>query len=229
MRYKRNKVLGVTGAMIRALRRWPARLLLLLFSLGVPSALAQSADVPGWQGIRWGMSTAELDSALGRGVQKLKYRLDYGLYYSDRMVPEVRMGDARFAAMFQMDKGSGRLRQILLEMRKPAVSPKSYGELLKALRARYGVPAARCFNVDRGQTPKIADIVWRLGPTVARAVFLDFHTTQIFNRDPNIDIDPLEDFYKTQRNNPRFLPQRILVRLSDSDDPSLTVTCEKQS
>jgi hypothetical protein len=193
------------------------------------AASSQPADVPGWQGVRWGMSTAELDAALGRGVQRLKFRLDYGLYYSDRMVPEVRMGDARFAAMFQMDKGSGRLRQVLLEMRRPAVSPKSYGELLKALRSRYGVPAAKCFNVDKGQTPKIADIVWHLGPTTARAVFLDFHTTQIFNRDPNIDIDPLEDFYKVQRNNPRFLPQRILVRLSDSDDPSLTGTCEKSS
>jgi hypothetical protein len=215
--------------MIRALRRWPARVLFFVFCLAPVQAFARSADVPGWQGVRWGMSTAELDSVLGRGLQKLKFRLDYGLYYADRMVPEVRMGDARFAAMFQMDKGSGRLRQILLEMRKPAVSPKSYGELLKALKARYGTPAARCFNIDRGQTPKIADIVWRLGATVARAVFLDFHTTQIFNRDPNIDIDPLEDFYKTQRSNPRFLPQRILVRLSDSDDPSLTSTCERQS
>lgn len=228
MRYKRA-VLGVPGAMNRLVRRWRARVAVALSLISPAAASGQSTDVPGWQGVRWGMSSAELDVALGRGVQRLKNRLDYGLYYSDRMVPEVRMGDARFAAMFQMDKGSGRLRQILLEMRRPAVSPKSYGELLKALRGRYGTPAAKCFNLDKGQTPKIADIVWRLGATTARAVFLDFHTTQIFNRDPNIDIDPLEDFYKVQRNNPRFLPQRILVRLSDSGDPSLTGTCEKPS
>jgi hypothetical protein len=215
--------------MIRVVRRWLARIAVVLPLISPASAWGQATDVPGWQGVRWGMNTAELDTALGRGVQRLKSRLDYGLYYADRMVPEVRMGDARFAAMFQMDKGSGRLRQILLEMRRPAVSPKSYGELLKALRGRYGAPFARCFSLEKGQTPKIADIVWRLGSTTARAVFLDFHTTQIFTRDPNIDIDPLEDFYKVQRNNPHFLPQRILVRLSDSDDPALTGTCEKPS
>jgi hypothetical protein len=196
-------------------------------SLALSAPRPAAADsIFGWRGLSWGMGTAEIDAALGRGVRRIPGRLDYGLYYSDRMVPDVAIGEARFAAMLQMDKGSGRLRQVLLELRRPSVSPKAYGEILKALEGRFGAPTAKCLALDKGETPLVADIVWRIGPTIARAVFLDFQTTAIFARDPNIGVDPLEDFYKVQRNNPRFLPKRILVRLSDADDPSLTGSCQ---
>jgi hypothetical protein len=187
---------------------------------------AAAQDILGWKGVSWGMSTAEIDAALGRNARRTPGRLDYGLYYTERTIPEVAFGDARFTAMLQMDKGSGRLRQILLELRRPSVSPKSYGEVLRALEKRFGAPAAKCLALEKRETPRIADIVWRIGPTIARAVFLDFQTTAIVSRDPNVDIDPLADLNKLQRNNSRFLPKRVLVRLSDASDPSLTGSCQ---
>jgi hypothetical protein len=171
------------------------------------------------------MTTSELDAALGTGIRPAPGRLDYGPLYVERLMLDVTIGQARFAAMFQMDNSSGRLSQILLELRRPLVSPKAYGELLGALRARLGAPDDRCYRLGPGRTPETADVVWRLPDSTIRAVFLDFRTTAIFSEDPNVDIDPLVPYYKIQRNNRRFLPRRILVRLSDAADTALAAPC----
>jgi hypothetical protein len=188
-------------------------------------ASSHAAAVPGWPEVRWGMTTADLDSVLGAEVRPAPGRLDYGSLYAERVVPGVEIGEARFTAMFQMDKADGRLRQILLQMRRPLVSPRAYDGVLAALRDRYGAPADSCFRLGPGRTPETADVAWRLPEAIVRAVFLDFRTTAIFSEDPNVDIDPLVPYYKIQRNNRRFLPRRILVRLTDAADPALAALC----
>jgi hypothetical protein len=171
------------------------------------------------------MTSSDLDAALGTAIRVAPGRLDYGPLYVDRLIPDVRMGEARFSAMFQMDKAKGRLRQILLQMDRPLVSPNAYDRVLAALRDRYGEAADSCFRVGPGRTPETADVLWHLNGSTVRAVFLDFRTTAIFSEDPNVDIDPLVPYYKTQRNNWRFLPRRILVRLTDAADPALAAPC----
>jgi hypothetical protein len=185
----------------------------------------RAAAVPGWPDLSWGMTTAEVDAALDAEVRPAPGRLDYGPLYTERLVPEVKIGEARFTAMLQMDKTDGRLRQVLFQMHRPLVSPKAYDGVLAALRDRYGAPADSCFRIGPGRTPETADVVWRLDGSTVRAVFLDFRTTAIFSEDPNIDIDPLVPYYKIQRNNWRFLPRRILVRLTDAADPALAAPC----
>jgi hypothetical protein len=171
------------------------------------------------------MTAAELDAALGPDLRPAPGRLDYGPLYADRLAPDIAIGGARFSAVFQMDRAEGRLRQILLQMRRPPVSPEAYGRVLAALRDRYGAPADSCFRLGPGRTPETADVVWRLNGSTVRAVFLDFRSTAIFSEDPNAGIDPLVPHYRTKRNNRRFLPRRILVRLTDAAERTLDPPC----
>jgi hypothetical protein len=75
-------------------------------------------------------------------------------------------------------------------------------------------PTARCFDLDEKDTPRAAEVVWRLPTTTVRAVFVDFYTTSILFETANVDVDPLETYYAIRRINARFLPRRILVRES---------------
>ena len=185
---------------------------------------AEHAEVPGWPGVRWGMTTAELDAALKGRIRPLKGRLDYGASYAKRAVFDVKLGAAPFTAFFQMDRETNRLHQILLDMRRSRVSIRGYNDVLFALRGRYGPPTARCFELDEKDRPRTADVMWRLPTTTVRAVFLDFYSTAILFETANVDVDPLETYYSIRRVNARFLPRRILVRESPSESEA-SVSC----
>jgi hypothetical protein len=196
--------------------RWLC-LVAVAMALGAMAPLgraAEQAEVAGWPGVRWGMTTPELDVALKGRIRVLRGRLDYGASYAERAVYDVKLGAEPFTAFFQMDRDTDRLRQILLDLRRPRVSIKGYNDVLLALRGRYGPPTARCFDLDDRDTPRSADVVWRLPASTVRAVFFDFYTTSILFETANADVDPLETYYSIRRINARFLPRRILVRES---------------
>ncbi|MFO0995239.1 MAG: hypothetical protein U1F33_01050 [Alphaproteobacteria bacterium] len=191
----------------------------VVLSWATASDAAETGAVAGWPGLHWGMTTAELDAALVGRIRPLKGRLDYGQTYAERAVFDVMIGGEPFTAFFQMDRETGRLSQVLLELRRSRVSVKGYNNLLFALRGRYGPPAARCIDLDTKDTPRSADIVWRQPTTTVHAVFLDFYTTSILFVTANADVDPLETYYSIRRVNERFLPRRILVRESPDLPP----------
>lgn len=185
-----------------------------LLAVASTARAAGEVGIPFWPGVRWGMTTAELDAALAGRIRPLKGRLDYGQSYAERAVFDVTLGAAPFTAFFQMDRDTGRLSQILLDLRRARVTPRAYNDVLLALRGRYGPPAARCLDLSGKDTPRSADIVWHLPAATVRAVFFDFYTTSILFVTANADVDPLETYYSIRRVNERFLPRRILVRES---------------
>lgn len=75
------------------------------------------ADPGGWRAARWGMSSAELDVAFRAQIRPLAGRMDFGPYVVERQIDIVTVGYREFVALFQMDRRTRRLRQVLLRFR----------------------------------------------------------------------------------------------------------------
>jgi hypothetical protein len=63
--------------------------------------------------------------------------------------------------------------------------------------------------------------VWRFPTTTVHARFLDFHTAAVFGGDPNRDRDVRALSPDRARNNWRFVPRRVLVRLHPTERADL--------
>ena len=192
--------------------------------LSAPVAAAPS-DVPGWSAARWGMTEAELKTAIPKGLTKLPGRWQYGKTYADYAVLGTRLGGLAFNAFFQMNNKTDRLEQVLLERRRPQATPAAFYRLLDALEEAYGPPTETCEQAKTGGTPLRYALIWRFPTTTLRASFLDFSSTAVFHRDPNAPIDPLRSFRDDRRNNFRFVPRRILIRLHPTDRTAAAENC----
>ena len=187
----------------------------LTIALGAPGA---AAAVPDWPTLRWGMTEAELDQALGEELAVLPGRWVYGGAYAERAVFKVDFAGLLFTAFFQMNDRTDRLQQILLERRGGIeATPRAFEETLASLEARYGAPAERCITARPDGTIMAADLVWRIAGSTVHASFLDFRTTGILYYDPSVDLDPLVPSFETRRIYRRSLPRRITVRNHPSD------------
>jgi len=173
---------------------------------------AAPRDIEGWRGARWNMTEAELERTFGNSLAHLPGRWIYGNAYATRALGDVRLGNLRFRAIFQMNADSGRLQQILLEPLRRQRPDAVFSAALGELRKTYGPPSRSC-NVPRsGGGPLSVEIRWRFPTTTVHLVFFNFHSRAMTSEDPNIDPDPLTPYYKTQRNTPGFLPRRAVVR-----------------
>jgi hypothetical protein len=176
-------------------------------------ATARGADLTVLSSARWGMNADELDKALGNAASRLPGRWDFGRYYADVSVEDVEVAGLPFRAFLQMDRQSGRLAQILLERRGRQASPMVFEDIADALTARFGEPAEERRD-GSAAVPASVRLVWRLADMTINASFFDFRTSAIFSEDPNVRPNPLVPFAERQRNNPRFLPRRALIRFS---------------
>jgi hypothetical protein len=192
------------------------RYLLLPFALALALAagrtIAQPADIEGWRGARWGMTEAALERVFGDRLARLPGRWIYGGAYATRLIEEVSIGDQRFRAIFQMNEETGRLQQVLLETVRRPGQEAAFHSTLAALRRAYGAPDGSCGVPRAGGGPLSLELWWRFPTTTAHLTFFDFYTRGMFSSDPNVDPDPLADWFERRRNNPRFLPRRTLVR-----------------
>jgi hypothetical protein len=187
--------------------------LALAIALLLPPTRARGADLAVLSSARWGMNADELDQALGSAVNRLPGRWDFGRYYADVSVEDVYVAGLPFRAFLQMDRQSGRLAQILLERRGRQATPMVFEDIADALTARFGEPAENRRD-GSAAVPASVRLVWKLPDMTINASFFDFRTSAIFSEDPNVTPDPLVPFAKRQRNNPRFLPRRALIRFS---------------
>ena len=201
--------------------------LLVGLLLSAPAAAVPS-DVPGWGAARWGMTEAQVKAAFPKGLTKLPGRWQYGKTYADYAVLDTKLGGLAFNAFFQMSKKTDRLEQILLERRRRQATPAAFYRLLDALKETYGPPTETCEQAKTGGTPLRYALTWRFPTTTLRASFLDFSSTAVFHRDPNAPIDPLRSFRDDRRNNFRFVPRRILIRLHPTDRADATERCPRQ-
>ena len=179
---------------------------------------AALAGVPDWPTVRWGMTGAELEQALGERLSALPGRWIYGGAYAERAVFDFDLEGLSFTAFFQMNDQDHRLQQILLERRGGVeATPRAFEETLAVLEAHYGAPAERCITARPDGTIMAADLTWRLAGATVHASFLDFRTTGVLYFDPNVDLSPLVPSVETRRIYRRSLPRRINIRIHPSD------------
>lgn len=161
----------------------------------------------------WGLTAPAIEERLGARVEALASRLDFGPYYAERRLRDVTVAGVPFTAWLQMDRETGRLAQVLLERRRMDASPRVVGPVVDALVARHGPPDEERAGKRPG-IPMSVELSWRLPDARLVLHLFDFRTSAIFSEDPNLDRDPLEPFYRRMRNNPRFLPARLTIRIS---------------
>ncbi len=207
--------------------RRPAAVFCVLLALPTPAGAARD-DVPGWAATRWGMTAGEIEAVLADRVTRLPGRWLYGGAYADRAVQDVQVGGLGFTAYLQMNAGSERLQQVLLERRRTGALPGVFERVIDVLEARYGPPAEDCAQAKSGGRPLDYRITWRFPSTTLHATFLDFSTTAVFSRDPRAAHDPLVIERKVRRNLRRFLPRRILIRFHDAARPDLDPGCAQR-
>ena len=174
---------------------------------------APAADLATLTAARWGMNADELDKALGSDDSRLPGRWDFGRYYSDTSIEDVMVGGLGFRAFLQMDRKSGKLAQILLERRGRQASPMVFEDIADALIGKFGQPDENRRD-GNAAVPTSVRLVWKLPDMTINASFFDFRTTAIFSEDPNVEPNPLVPYSERQRNNPRMLPRRALIRFN---------------
>ncbi|GAB4357627.1 MAG: hypothetical protein Kow00114_09350 [Kiloniellaceae bacterium] len=202
------------------------RIAALLLGLTVfgGTALARE-DVAGWDVLRWGMTQAQIESALGDRVTRLPGRWLYGNAYADLAVEDVEVDGLQFTAYLQMNAESHRLQQVLLERRRVGAVPAAFERLVGRLIETLGPPSTDCAQAKSGGQPLDYQLSWRFPTTTVHAKFLDFSTTAVFSRDPEAELDPLVIERKVRRNLRRFMPRRILIRYHDAAQKDLDPHC----
>jgi len=178
---------------------------------------ARPADVPGWEGARWGMTEAELDAALGPRLDRLPGRWEYGNAYATRAIHEARVGDLRFRAFFQMQDGTEALQQVLLERRREDSNRYRFEDVKATLEVAYGPADRFCLRPRRPGQERIADMTWRFPTTTIHATFFDFHSFGIMFKDARLPVDTYLTDRERRRVHRRSLPKKLLVRFHPSE------------
>jgi hypothetical protein len=181
-------------------------LCILAVALLAPPAAAQ----PGWGAARFGMDMAALDAAFGGALRPLDPPLRYGDLLVSRYQRGVDVAGIAFTALFQAD-AQGHLQRVLLERRRP--TPRQKADVAAKLRSVLGPPTLVCASSVARQT------VWRRAGRTVYLTTLDFDEASLLREDPNSDRDILEPLGPRRRNDPRQMPQRLLIRYAPAGAP----------
>lgn len=205
----RRSVAGLAGALTLVLAG-------LLFA--VPGHAAAPSDLQGWRAARWGMDGAALDQAFGESIDRLPGRWEYGGAYATRGVLDIDIAGYRFNAFFQMNDGTDRLQQVLLEGLRQRATQTSHRRVIEHFRGQLGEPTQVCHAPRKTGDPEIVAVRWRFPTTTVHVGLLDFHTRAVMHYDPNVDtIDPRVPSYKHRIITRRSVPRRIIVRFHPAD------------
>jgi hypothetical protein len=103
--------------------------------------VAAPSDVPGWQSTRWGMDSKEIIAVVGAELRETP-RQQYGSFYSELSIPEVKIGAYTFFVAFQMNEGD-RLAQVLIRHDAEDADRETvgaFGAAKSQLSERFGTP-----------------------------------------------------------------------------------------
>ncbi len=175
-------------------------------------AAGRPADVPGWEGARWGMKEPQLDAALGPRLERLPGRWEYGKAYATRAINDARIGTLRFRAFFQMRSENDALQQVLLERRREDSNRFRFEDVKAALEADFGPADRLCLRPRQAGQPRIADMTWRFPTTTIHATFFDFHSFGILFRDARLPVNTYLTDRERRKIKRRSLPKKLLVR-----------------
>ena len=200
----------------------------LLSLLAVAAARAGPADVADWDGVRWGMTAAQLRAALGPRLRRLKTRLEFRDASVGLALPGHMLAGHEFTALFQMDRSAGRLQQILLERRRGYAKAIAFDRLARDFVRRFGPPARGCDSRDKASptVPVLRQRMWVRGATTMHLSLIDLTVGVMFD-DSRLDIDPLLPAYKRRLYHRNLMARRLLVRYHPSSRRDLArLRCE---
>ncbi len=100
-------------------------------------------DLEGWQQTRWGMTAEEIIQAVGAdNLRRFEETKQYQDSYADLTFSGVYIGAYAFDIIFQIDKKTNGLRQVLISYEEdPDRSPKAaLNAAIKMLTEKFGNP-----------------------------------------------------------------------------------------
>jgi hypothetical protein len=146
-------------------------------------AVAAAADIPGWGETRWGMSRDELARVLGAARAELAAPLEYGPLIVRDTLPNQRIAGRPFVALFQLDRASERLAQVLLRYRGDYPMLGDFAAVRDVLAKDLGAAHERRSETDeRGSFPSFwIEEEWSF-PTTAVVIALTDPNAQPWSR-----------------------------------------------
>ena len=181
-----------------------------------------------WDGVRWGMTAAQLRTALGPRLRRLRTRLEFRDASVGLTLPGHMLAGHEFTALFQMDRSAGRLQQILLERRRGYATAIAFDRLARALVRRLGPPTRGCDSRDKAATaaPVLRQRMWVRVATTMHLSLIDLTVGVMFD-DSRLDIDPLLPAYKRRLYHRNLMARRLLIRYHPSAGQDLVrLRCE---
>lgn len=165
-----------------------ARLLAAIFAVVVTVGTALAATDPlGWREARWGMSGEDLAQAFQGTLEPVGGQLDFNNYVVRQRIIRTEIGGRPFVVLFQLEKNSEKLKQVLLQYRGSRPMHTDYVEVGKALTAELGAPSRA-----RGQGDYSGSF-----PSYTTEMRWCFPTTEIVLR----YVDPNSEAYSGQRKD----------------------------
>jgi len=103
------------------------------------------SDVLGYRQTRWGMTASELREAIGDELEESASRRDFKKYYADYHLSDIEIDGDSYQVIFQFDKETDRLAQVLLRRDCDTFAPPvlAYQSVEALLTRKYGAPTLR--------------------------------------------------------------------------------------
>ncbi|TWT02099.1 hypothetical protein [Reyranella sp. CPCC 100927] len=176
--------------------------------LGRP-ALAQPTGDSGFEGVRFGVTSAELLQQFGARATMLDRRLDFGDAYVDVTVRRYVLGGFPFIVFFQMDKASGLLKRIQIERPRHGAVAMVHRAAVTALTAQYGAPTYACVQAaPRSGRQAIDERIWQRDGVVVRLVFREQDLGVLVPRRLGVDD------WQVWEPSLEGMPQQLFVRIA---------------
>lgn len=166
---------------------------LFISSLSI-NAATKPKDIYGWDNLRWGMSTDEVENILGKDVKKREIRNDEkDNMSSSLLLRNINIGQRKFRASFWMDNKTKKLTRIVFV---PEGQPSKYQwvetfiDTENYLVDKYGDPNIEETSNDPGTS---ADRKWIFPSTEIELSYLRIEDSEllllVFSKTENTEID----------------------------------------
>ncbi len=112
----------------------------LIAAAALLAGAARPPDLAGYEGARWGMRGGDLLAVFGQRLERLRLPIYLADGFVEWVLRDVAIGGRPFLALFRMDAGTGRLRQVVLRPRDGRADDALHARVLAALTDRLGPP-----------------------------------------------------------------------------------------
>ena len=155
----------------------------LTFSILFPhnsEAYTKPNDVQGWEKLKWGMSSGEVQGVLGKDVKKREIRHDEkdGVYTELEML-NIKIGGSKFRASLWMDQDTKELSRIVFVPEVKTADyhwAKTFISLENSLVDRYGIPDVENTTNDPGTS---AERIWNFPSTEIEMSYLKIDDSEL--------------------------------------------------